>query len=241
MKMRRLLPRYLSPLVLCILFLAACGTPQVGVECIPTPEHVATATVAALATENTHLAIQVATVAAPAPSTPIPSLVATYIDTEIGCALDYPARWHIRATPGWLVIITSFDPASAPGMGGVPPDKAKVDLVPDKPDRSKLLEELVAEIYTQARNQEVLEVLWEECWELADNVPAVRMQVKGEVGGEMALLLTVINGRSLRLAGYGDTSLFDAIARTLRPVPSAEARSPSLTPSSSHLPAHRGE
>jgi len=129
------------------------------------------------------------------------------------------------------VIITSFDPASAPGTGGVPPDKAKVDLVPDKPDRSKSLEELVAEIYTQARNREVLEVLWEECWELADNVPAVRMQVKGEVGGEMALLLTVINGRSLRLAGYGDTSLFDAIARTLRPIPSAEARSPSLTPS----------
>jgi hypothetical protein len=95
--------------------------------------------------------------------------------------------------------------------------------VPDKPDRSKSLEELVAEIYTQARNREVLEVLWEECWEFADNVPAVRMQVKGEVGGEMALLLTVINGRSLRLAGYGDTSLFDAIARTLRPIPSAEA------------------
>jgi hypothetical protein len=231
MKMRRLLRGYLGPLVLCILFLAACGFPEVGIERRPTPECDVTALVAALATENTHLAIQVATMAAPAPSTPIPGPVATYIDTEIGCALDYPARWHIRATPGWLVIITSFDPASAPGIGGVPPDKAKVDLVPDKPDRSKSLEELVAEIYTQARNREALEVLWEECWELADNVPAVRMQVKGEVGGEMALLLTVINGRSLRLAGYGNTSLFDAIACTLRPIPSAEARSPSLTPS----------
>jgi hypothetical protein len=30
MKMRRLLPRYLNPLVLCILFLAACGTLEVG-------------------------------------------------------------------------------------------------------------------------------------------------------------------------------------------------------------------
>ena len=221
--MRRLLPKYLNPLVLCILFLAACGTPQVGVECIPTPEHAATATVAALAAENTHLDSQVATMAAPAPSTPSPSPVATYIDTEIGCALDYPARWHIRATPGWLVIITSFDPASAPGTGGVPPDKAKVDLAPDKPGQTKSLEELVAEVYTQARNREVLEVLWEECWELAENVPAVRIQVKGEVGGEMALLLTVLNGRSLRLAGYGDTSLFDGIARTLRPIPLAEA------------------
>jgi hypothetical protein len=159
----------------------------------------------------------------PTPSALIPGSVATYIDSEIGCTLDYPAEWHIQATPGWLAIITSFDPTGAPGIGGVPPDKAKVDLAPDKPGQSKSLEELVAEVYAQARNREVLEVLWEECWELAENVPAVRMQVKGEVGGEMALLLTVINGRSLRLAGYGDTSLFDAIACTLRPTPSAEA------------------
>ncbi len=138
----------------------------------------------------------VASAPVPTPSALIPDSVATYIDSEIGCALDYPAEWHIQATPGWLVIITSFDPAGAPGIGGVPPDKAKVDLVPDKPGQSKSLEELVAEIYTQARNREVLEVLWEECWELADNVPAVRMQVKGEVGGEMALLLTVINGQT---------------------------------------------
>ncbi len=159
----------------------------------------------------------------PTPSTPIPGPVATYIDAEIGCTLDYPAEWHIQATPGWLVVITSFDPAGAPGIGGVPPDKAKVDLAPDKPGQTKSLEELVAEVYTEARNREVLEVLWEECWELAKNVPAVRMQVKGQVGGEMALLLTVLNGRSLRLAGYGDTSLFDGIARTLRPIPLAEA------------------
>jgi hypothetical protein len=156
----------------------------------------------------------------PTPSAPIPGSVATYIDSEIGCTLDYPTGWHIQATPGWLVVITSFDPAGAPGIGGVPPDKAKVDLAPDKPGQTKSLEELVAEVYAQARNREVL---WEECWELAENVAAVRMQVKGKVDGEMALLLTVLNGRSLRLAGYGDTSLFDAIARTLRPTPSAEA------------------
>jgi Tol biopolymer transport system component len=53
--------------------LTACGTLEVGVEHTPTPDHAATATVSALATENAHLATQVATLAVPT-STPTPSL-----------------------------------------------------------------------------------------------------------------------------------------------------------------------
>jgi len=53
--------------------LIACGTLEVSVERTPTPDHVATATVAALATENARLATQVATLAASTP-TPSPSL-----------------------------------------------------------------------------------------------------------------------------------------------------------------------
>jgi Tol biopolymer transport system component len=53
--------------------LIACGTLEVSVERTPTPDHAATATVAALATENAHLATQVTTLAASTP-TPPPSL-----------------------------------------------------------------------------------------------------------------------------------------------------------------------
>jgi Tol biopolymer transport system component/ribosomal protein S16/tetratricopeptide (TPR) repeat protein len=56
-----------------LLLLAACGTLEVGVEQTPTPDHAATATVSALATENARLATQVATLAVPT-STPTPSL-----------------------------------------------------------------------------------------------------------------------------------------------------------------------
>lgn len=71
MKMRHLLRGYLSPLALCIFFLVACGTPEVGIERTPTPNHTATATVAVLPTESTRLATQVAALATP---TPTPSL-----------------------------------------------------------------------------------------------------------------------------------------------------------------------
>jgi Tol biopolymer transport system component len=53
--------------------LIACGTLEVSVERTPTPDHAATAAVAALATENAHPATQVATLAASTP-TPPPSL-----------------------------------------------------------------------------------------------------------------------------------------------------------------------
>ena len=53
--------------------LTACGTLEVGVERTPTLDHAATATLAALATENVRLATQVATLAVPTP-TPTPSL-----------------------------------------------------------------------------------------------------------------------------------------------------------------------
>lgn len=125
----------------------------------------------------------------------------TYTDTEIGYAFDYPADWTIEAEPGWTVVLRS------------PDGNSKIDLLPDKPIESKTLDEMV----TRARSGEV-EILCEERWELAGGVPAVRMQTRGELG-EAAVLLAVINGRSLKMAGYFDTGLFDAIARTLRPIP----------------------
>ncbi len=134
------------------------------------------------------------------PTSPL-TLTLTYTDTEIGYTFDYPADWTIEANPGWTVILRS------------PDGNSKIDLLPDKPRESRTLDEMV----TRARS-EGAEILCEERWELAGGIPAVRMQMRDELG-EASVLLVVINGRSLKMYGYFDTSPFDAIARTLRSIP----------------------
>ena len=62
-----------SSLLILLVLLTACETLEVAIEHTPTPDHAATATVAALATENARLATQVATLAVPTP-TPMPNL-----------------------------------------------------------------------------------------------------------------------------------------------------------------------
>jgi hypothetical protein len=144
--------------------------------------------------------------------TRLPGATLTYPDTEIGYAIDYPANWHIQAEPGWNVILTSWDPDTVPAVGGVAPDQAKIDILPTKPYMEQSLDAMVAQVEAGASR-----VLHKEQWDLA-GVPAVRLQIVGEDGEERALLLTVINGRSLRLAGYGDLTAFDPVAQTLRPL-----------------------
>ncbi|MGA9350022.1 MAG: hypothetical protein WBW48_14635 [Anaerolineae bacterium] len=70
---RKVVAAWLTVALLSLVALTACGTLEVSVERTPTPDQAATATVAALATENARLATQVATLAVPT-STPMPSL-----------------------------------------------------------------------------------------------------------------------------------------------------------------------
>ena len=72
-KCRKVVAAWLTVALLSLVALTACGTLEVGIEHTPTPDHAATATVSALATENARLATQVATLAVPT-STPTPSL-----------------------------------------------------------------------------------------------------------------------------------------------------------------------
>jgi hypothetical protein len=69
--MRHLLRGYLGPLVLCILFLAACGFPEVAIERRPTPECDVTAMATTLTTQA---ARQTVPTLAPAPLPPTPTL-----------------------------------------------------------------------------------------------------------------------------------------------------------------------
>ena len=72
--------RYRDPSILSILLLGftllfptACGTLEVGVERTATPDQAATATVAALATENARLSAQATMLASTPTSTPLPA------------------------------------------------------------------------------------------------------------------------------------------------------------------------
>lgn len=140
---------------------------------------------------------------------PIPGPTETHTNPEIGFAIDYPADWHAQS--GRNLILTSFEPAET-GQGGISAGESKIDLLPPaSPRLNQPLDEMVGQVKRDS------EILWEENWILPGNVPAVRLQTKSTMSGEVAVLLTRINDTSLRLAGYGDLTLFDAIARTLRP------------------------
>jgi hypothetical protein len=78
MKTRQALQKHLGSLILITLFapLIACGTLEVGIERTPTPDP-AEATLAALATENAHLATQVAMLEATTAVKPSPTATPT--------------------------------------------------------------------------------------------------------------------------------------------------------------------
>jgi hypothetical protein len=150
---------------------------------------------------------------APTPPARLSGATATYTDRLVGYAIDYPKGWYLAGEAGGTTILTSF-PLEQPGRGGLDADQAKIDLLPAEPNQCESLQQLVDETRSGGGK-----VLWEQQWLLAERTPAVRMQISSEVFGESAVLLTVIHGRCLRLAGMGDISLFDAVATSLRPVP----------------------
>jgi hypothetical protein len=152
---------------------------------------------------------------APTPSARLVGATTTHIDRLVGYAIDYPQGWYLTGEAGGTTILTSF-PLEQPGRGGLGAGQAKIDLLPAEPNRCISLQQLVEEVRNGGGK-----ILWEQQWLLADGTPAVRMQIGSDVFAESAVLLTVVNGRCLRLAGMGDTSLFDAIATSLRPALSA--------------------
>jgi hypothetical protein len=66
---------------------------------------------------------------APVSATPAPGEWNTYTDAAYGYSFDYPASWFLTPAPskGGDTILYSYDPSTAPGIGGpLPKDKLKV-------------------------------------------------------------------------------------------------------------------
>ena len=147
--------------------------------------------------------------------TPLPQVfvpeekLLTYTDTQFGYAFDYPASWGLQAEDGILVKVRSSQDLLTESLL---PGETEVEIVPSDELEGNTLEDILAQVHEE--NQ----VLWEESWQLAGQIPAVRLLAEDDEG-QWAGLLTVIHGRGLRVSGRGDLSQFDTIASTLRAVP----------------------
>ena len=149
----------------------------------------------------------------------------TYVNEHAGYAFDYPAVWVLTGEPrpnsyNYVITVQSFKT----GRGGpVPEDQAKLDFVTCNSADCNTFQALQAQIDEQVAAG-TLEILSEETWTLAGRIPAIRRQVIGEMGIEVASLITEFDGQALQVSGYGDFSAFDEIVRTLRPAQSQPPR-----------------
>jgi hypothetical protein len=152
-----------------------------------------------------------ATPAAPVITEPITAITKTLVAQQPGAsyAFDYPAAWTLTAYEGAVAMLTSF-PLDEPGHGGIMPGETKLDFTPDLALTRTTLDEMVASTRAQTT------VLADDDIALAGGFPARRLRLLGPAGDQMYLLLTIIDGRGLRVFGYGDLALFDPIVRTIR-------------------------
>jgi hypothetical protein len=144
----------------------------------------------------------------------------TYVNEHAGYAFDYPAEWILTGEPrpdAYIYAISIQSIKLNQGTGPVPADQAKLDFVTCNSVECNTLQAVQAQIDEQVAAG-TLAILSEETWMLAGGIPAIRRQVIGEMGVEVASLITEFDGRALRVSGYGDFSAFDEIVRTLRPI-----------------------
>lgn len=144
----------------------------------------------------------------------------TYRNAALGIELDYPAGWEVEAMGRGAILWSKR--LDRVGVDGVPADIAKIDLATED-GATTTLDDLLARQkrgVTDVNGQ----ILSEEEWILANGLRAVRLNISAI--GDSAVLLTVVNGRPIILAGFGDRSQFDTVARSLRPLELAEYRGP---------------
>ena len=135
----------------------------------------------------------------------------TYRNDAIGFEFDYPAGWSMESVGDGIDMLWSEQP-TGPGVGGVPENIAKIDIVTE-PDNTLTLEELVARQTEEMTPQQIKS---KQDITLPSGLPAVRLEVSSM--GDSVSLLTVIAGHPVMIINYGDTSHFDDIANTVRPL-----------------------
>ncbi len=140
----------------------------------------------------------------------------TYSNPDMGYAFDYPGDWHLVVEDPTFVEIWSMNPAEIPTAEGSRYDAAQGDFVVMSflagADAANDSLDAVVERYKQVIADGGITILSEVPIQLPSGLEAV--ELKTDEGG--ILLLTVIDGRTVQIDGYGTPAYFYAVIDSLR-------------------------
>ena len=151
--------------------------------------------------------------------------VKTYRDEIAGFSLDYPATWFVEAdalqgaaeSAVYTVSLFSWDrkiaTPSTKDLNTLPEGATKIDITVFNQGPATL-----AEAVQQFRNQDSgtpVVFLKEETWTLANNQETAYLESENAFG-VVATMITMANGKVVYVSGYGNLTLFKAIAFTFR-------------------------
>lgn len=148
----------------------------------------------------------------------------TYEDNVAYFALNYPATWHVIdvaqedkvGMPGYILTFLSWDPAE--GMEEIPTGESIVEAnVQPKGDMS--LEEATSSFKASLGPSE--SIISENTLTLNSGLPAMRWLLETRAGPTHVLLAVIVD-RPVMLRGWGDASLFELVAGSLRVMSAAE-------------------
>lgn len=154
-------------------------------------------------------------------------------DAYAGFAIDYPSGWQVTdvsseikaASHGYTLSLRSPQPAQGDKTEGIQPGSAAIDITIYSPSASTLDEAVAArraELLASVPDQPAMTIQSESAETLASGLPAYRFVIdlgRSAPDPQHPLrveLITLTHGRVVIAAGFGDLTLFDAIAGSLR-------------------------
>lgn len=158
--------------------------------------------------------------ALPNPAGAAPLLLdATYRDTIVGLALEYPGDWTIieltdeqkAQAVGYSTTFHSW-PAGPGGGGGIPDGGTKIDLAVNRTGAMSLAD---ASAQFRQQFQAPDKVLAEEPIVLASGLQGLRFRTSS-IFGEAEQALFLVNGYMVIFGGLGDEVVIQQILQTLR-------------------------
>lgn len=204
---------------------------------VEAPTIASTEKVAAMVTQTptpaaTETSAPTATAAIEQPTPTAPSLSGlgiantTFTDTYAGFAFEYPSDWAMTTLDLAIAqnssVYTHSMRSPMPTRGpkqqeGIPPGASAIDVVIINEGEKTLEDAVAARKQAYATEEMPPTIIAEEAWVLPSGLKAVRFLLDTR-SGQVANMITVINGREILFAGMGELALFEPIAKSLRPI-----------------------
>ncbi len=154
--------------------------------------------------------------------------MAIYRDEIGGFEIDYPATWSVvdvardikQQSQSYSITFTSWAPQE-PGGQGIPEGGSKVDVSVTKGGAAS------PEAAAESRRRELAaegasQITFEEPWDLPGGLAATHWTLQPSNGPAIEEVVTAINGNRILVSGMGDSTSFQQIASTLRPLTPSE-------------------